>query len=114
MAENRPEILQRRLDVMVLKTLAAMGPFDSRGIARRMEQISERTLEIKRGTIYASPVRMQLRRLRLGEKRPQGEVLLHRRSGPPAGFGSGGDLGGDLQSDWPCAADRKTELNAHV
>jgi hypothetical protein len=94
MAENKAGILQGRLDVMVLKTLAAIGPFDSHGIARRMEQISERALEINRGTIYASPVRLQLRRLRLVGKRPQGEVLLHRKSRPQAAFGRGGDLGG--------------------
>jgi hypothetical protein len=98
----------------VLKTLAAIGPFDSRGIARRMEQISERALEINRGTIYASPVRLQLRRMRFVGKRPQGLALLHRKSRPRAAFGRGGDLGGDLLGDWPCAADRKTELNAHV
>jgi hypothetical protein len=114
MAENKAQIVLGGLDVMVLKTLTAVGPFDSHGIARRMEQISEHALEINRGTIYASPVRLQLRRLRFVGKQPQGEVLLHRKSGPQAAFGSGGDLGGGLQSDWPCAADRRTELNAHV
>jgi PadR family transcriptional regulator PadR len=58
MAGNRSEILQGTLDLMVLKTLAAMGPLHGYGIARRIEQISEEALEINQGTIYASLVRL--------------------------------------------------------
>ena len=58
MAENKSEILQGTLDLMVLKTLAAMGPLHGYGIARRIEQISEEALQINQGTIYASLVRL--------------------------------------------------------
>jgi transcriptional regulator len=58
MAESRSEILQGTLDLMVLKTLAAMGPQHGYGIARRIEQISEEALQINQGTIYASLVRL--------------------------------------------------------
>jgi PadR family transcriptional regulator, regulatory protein PadR len=58
MAGQRSEILQGTLDLMVLKTLAAMGPLHGYGIARRIEQISEEALEINQGTIYASLVRL--------------------------------------------------------
>ena len=58
MAENKSEILQGTLDLMVLKTLAALGPLHGYGIARRIEQISEQALEINQGTIYASLVRL--------------------------------------------------------
>jgi transcriptional regulator len=58
MAEGRSEILQGTLDLMVLKTLAAMGPQHGYGIARRIEQISEEALQINQGTIYASLVRL--------------------------------------------------------
>jgi PadR family transcriptional regulator PadR len=58
MAAERSEILQGTLDLMVLKTLAAMGPLHGYGIARRIEQISQASLEINQGTIYASLVRL--------------------------------------------------------
>jgi len=58
MGEGRAEILQGTLDLMVLKTLAAMGPLHGYGIARRIEQISEEALLINQGTIYASLVRL--------------------------------------------------------
>lgn len=61
MAEERPEILQGTLDLMVLKTLAAMGPLHGYGIARRIEQISADALRINQGTIYASLVRLTQR-----------------------------------------------------
>ncbi len=58
MAADKSEILQGTLDLMVLKTLEAMGPLHGYGIARRIEQISEDALQINQGTIYASLVRL--------------------------------------------------------
>lgn len=58
MTSDRSEILQGTLDLMVLKTLDAMGPLHGYGIARRIEQISEEALQINQGTIYASLVRL--------------------------------------------------------
>ena len=58
MADGKSEILQGTLDLMVLKTLEAMGPLHGYGIARRIEQISEDALLINQGTIYASLVRL--------------------------------------------------------
>jgi PadR family transcriptional regulator PadR len=58
MADGKSEILQGTLDLMVLKTLDAMGPLHGYGIARRIEQISEDALQINQGTIYASLVRL--------------------------------------------------------
>jgi PadR family transcriptional regulator PadR len=53
------EVLQGTLDLMVLKTLDAMGPLHGYGIARRIEQISEDMLQLNQGTIYASLLRLQ-------------------------------------------------------
>jgi len=61
MAGDKSEILQGTLDLMVLKTLESMGPLHGYGIARRIEQISEETLQINQGTIYASLVRLMHR-----------------------------------------------------
>ena len=58
MAQDRSEILQGTLDLMVLKTLEALGPLHGYGIARRIEQVSEDALRINQGTIYASLVRL--------------------------------------------------------
>src|SRR5713101_2076264 len=58
MPGDKSEILQGTLDLMVLKTLEAMGPLHGYGIARRIEQISEEALQINQGTIYASLVRL--------------------------------------------------------
>jgi len=59
MGQNHLEILQGTLDLMVLKTLDAMGPLHGYGIARRIEQISKDALAINQGTIYASLVRLR-------------------------------------------------------
>lgn len=58
MGASKAEILQGTMDLMVLKTLAAMGPQHGYGVARRIEQISEEALQINQGTIYASLVRL--------------------------------------------------------
>jgi transcriptional regulator len=58
MTNDRSEILQGTLDLMVLKTLEAMGPLHGYGLARRIEQLSEEVLRVNQGTIYASLVRL--------------------------------------------------------
>jgi transcriptional regulator len=58
MTEPKSEILQGTLDLMVLKTLHALGPLHGYGIARRIEQISDQVLLLNQGTIYASLVRL--------------------------------------------------------
>jgi transcriptional regulator len=58
MSGPKSEILQGTLDLMVLKTLDAMGPMHGYGIARRIEQISEDALQINQGTIYLCLIRL--------------------------------------------------------
>jgi PadR family transcriptional regulator PadR len=53
-SESKSDILQGALDLMVLKTLDAMGPLHGYGIARRIEQLSEETLLVNHGS--ESPV----------------------------------------------------------
>ena len=59
MADEKLDLLQGTLDLMVLQTLAAMGPLHGYGIARRIEQASGDTVLLNQGTIYASLVRLQ-------------------------------------------------------
>jgi transcriptional regulator len=58
MAPDKSDILQGTLDLMVLKTLDAMGPMHGYGIARRIEQLSEEALRVNQGTIYLCLVRL--------------------------------------------------------
>jgi len=57
--ESRSEVMQGTLDLMVLKTLDAMGALHGYGIARRIEQVSHDLLQLNQGTIYASLLRLQ-------------------------------------------------------
>jgi PadR family transcriptional regulator PadR len=57
-AQDKSDILQGTLDLMVLKTLDAMGPQHGYGIALRLEQISEAALRVNQGTIYLCLVRL--------------------------------------------------------
>jgi transcriptional regulator len=58
MPDDKSAILQGTLDLMVLKTLEAMGPMHGYGIARRIEQVSQQSLLINQGTIYLCLVRL--------------------------------------------------------
>ena len=58
MTEPKSEVFQGTLDLMVLKTLHAMGPLHGYGIARRIEQLSEQLLRLNEGTVYASLLRL--------------------------------------------------------
>ena len=58
MADSRSEILQGTLDLMVLKTLDAMGPMHGYGIALRIEQLSDDALRVNQGTIYLCLIRL--------------------------------------------------------
>jgi PadR family transcriptional regulator PadR len=55
---ERSEVLQGTLDLMILKTLHAMGPLHGFGMAR-LEQFSEDVLKLNEGTVYTSLLRLQ-------------------------------------------------------
>ena len=59
--QSKLDILQGTLDLMVLRTLATMGPLHGYGIARRIEQVSGDRVILNQGTIYTSLVRLQQR-----------------------------------------------------
>jgi PadR family transcriptional regulator, regulatory protein PadR len=54
----KAELLQGTLDLMVLKTLDAMGPLHGYGIARRIEQVSYDVLHLNQGTLYPALLRL--------------------------------------------------------
>src|ERR1700694_2597148 len=55
------EALQGTLDLMVLKTLEAMGPLHGYGIAQRIQQISKDLLKLNQGTLYPALLRLEQR-----------------------------------------------------
>jgi PadR family transcriptional regulator PadR len=59
MDAGKSEVLQGTLDMMILKTLHALGPLHGFGIARRIEQLSEDVLQLNEGTVYTSLLRLQ-------------------------------------------------------
>ena len=56
------EVLQGTLDLMVLRTLDAMGPQHGFGLARRILQVSEGLLDLNQGTLYPALLRLEQRR----------------------------------------------------
>ena len=62
MPKDRSEVLQGTLDLMVLKTLDALGPLHGYGLARRIEQLSDELLRLNEGTVYASLLRLTQKR----------------------------------------------------
>ena len=59
MPPEKLDLLQGTLDLLVLQTLASMGPMHGYGIARRIEQVGADALLLNQGTIYAALVRLQ-------------------------------------------------------
>ena len=59
MAPPDTEVPYGTLDLMVLKTLAAMGRLHGFGIARRIEQIADGAFALNQGTIYPALLRLE-------------------------------------------------------
>jgi transcriptional regulator len=57
--KSRLQVLQGTLDLIVLRTLAAMGPQHAYGIATRVQQVSEDLLNLNQGTLYPALVRLE-------------------------------------------------------
>jgi transcriptional regulator len=56
---RRVELLQGTLDLIVLRTLEAMGPQHAYGIAARLEQVSDAPFSLNQGTLYPALVRLE-------------------------------------------------------
>jgi PadR family transcriptional regulator, regulatory protein PadR len=59
--EDKAELLQGTLDLMVLRTLETMGPQHGFGLAKRIGQISEGSLNLNQGTLYPALLRLEQR-----------------------------------------------------
>ena len=65
----RAGVLQGTLDLMILQTLATLGPQQGYGIAARLEQVSGGALQLNMGTLYPGLIRLEGRRLITGRWR---------------------------------------------
>ena len=61
MTSPKSQVLQGTLDLMVLKTVATMGAMHGWGVARRIQQVSQNTLQLTQGTIYPALLRLEQR-----------------------------------------------------
>ena len=59
MPHTPAEVPYGTLDLLVLRTLAQMGPLHGYGIARRIEQAAEGMLALNQGTIYPALIRLE-------------------------------------------------------
>jgi transcriptional regulator len=63
----RADILQGTLDVLVLQTLATLGPLHGYALAARLEQVSKGVLRLNMGTLYPALMRLEQRGLLRGD-----------------------------------------------
>src|SRR5260370_36496580 len=57
--KSRMQVLQGTLDLIVLRTLATLGPQHAYAIATRVQQVSDDLLNLNQGTLYPAPVRLE-------------------------------------------------------
>ena len=63
MPSSKAEVLQGTLDLMVLRTLATLGPLHGYALAARLEQVSRGALQLNMGTLYPGLMRLEQRGL---------------------------------------------------
>ena len=56
---DKLDILQGTLDLMVLRTLATLGPLHGYGIARRIEETSKHRITLNYGTLYPALLKLE-------------------------------------------------------
>jgi transcriptional regulator len=55
----KSEVMYGTLDLLVLRTLEALGPLHGYAIARRIEQVSRDVLRLNQGTLYPAFLRLE-------------------------------------------------------
>jgi len=59
MSADKADVLAGTLDLMILKTLEALGSLHGYRLARRLEQISGNQLSLNQGTVYPALVKLE-------------------------------------------------------
>jgi PadR family transcriptional regulator PadR len=60
---EKADVLQGTLDLMVLQTLATLGPLHGYAVAARLDQVSRGSLRLNMGTLYPGLMRLEQRGL---------------------------------------------------
>lgn len=59
MSKQQSEVPYGTLDLLILKTLDAMGPLHGYAIARRIEQVSGDSLQLSQGSVHPALTRLE-------------------------------------------------------
>ncbi len=59
MSDQKTDVPYGTLDLLILKTLDAMGPMHGYRIARRIEQVAENLVRLNQGSIYPALIRLE-------------------------------------------------------
>jgi transcriptional regulator len=59
MSKQQTDIPYGTLDLLILKTLESMGAMHGYALARRIEQVAERILQLSQGSLYPALIRLQ-------------------------------------------------------
>jgi len=59
MPTKKLDVIYGTLDLLVLKTLEALGPLHGYAIARRLHQVSQELLQLNQGTLYPALLRLE-------------------------------------------------------
>ena len=59
MSMSKSEVMYGTLDLLVLKTLAALGSLHGYSIAHRLHQVSRELLRLNQGTLYPALLRLE-------------------------------------------------------
>ncbi len=59
MPPKKLDVIYGTLDLLVLKTLEALGPLHGYAIARRLHQVSQELLQLNQGTLYPALLRLE-------------------------------------------------------
>lgn len=62
MVPDKNDVLYGSLGMLVLQTLAALGPLHGYRLGRRIEQISDNQLTLNQGTLYPALLKLQQRK----------------------------------------------------
>jgi PadR family transcriptional regulator PadR len=60
---EKRDVLQGTLDLMVLQTVATLGPLHGYAIAARLEEVSRGSIQLNMGTLYPGLMRLEQRGL---------------------------------------------------
>jgi transcriptional regulator len=59
--KEKADVLQGTLDLMILQTVATLGPLHGYAVATRLEQVSSGALQLNMGTLYPGLLRLEQR-----------------------------------------------------